>query len=77
MLLVSQFLFEARPLLAYTRRLRAAGIAAPLRVGVAGPADAETLLKFADELGVGSSKRVVEEKAARPRAREAAQARND
>jgi methylenetetrahydrofolate reductase (NADPH) len=72
-LLVSQFLFEARPLLAHTRRLRAAGIAAPLRVGVAGPADAETLLKFADELGVGSSKRIVEEKAARPSTREAEQ----
>jgi methylenetetrahydrofolate reductase (NADH) len=72
-LLVSQFLFDARPLLDYTRRLRAGGIAAPLRVGVAGPADAETLLKFADELGVGSSKRVVESKAAKAEDREADQ----
>jgi methylenetetrahydrofolate reductase (NADPH) len=64
-LLVSQFLFDARPLLDYVRRLRAGGIAAPLRVGLAGPADAETLLKFADELGVGSSKRIVEAEAAK------------
>jgi methylenetetrahydrofolate reductase (NADPH) len=72
-LLVSQFLFDAGPLLDYARQLRAGGIAAPLRVGVAGPADAGTLLKFADELGVGSSKRVVEAKAATPEEREADQ----
>jgi methylenetetrahydrofolate reductase (NADPH) len=65
-LLVSQFLFDAGPLLDYVRWLRAAGIDAPLRVGVAGPADAGTLLKFADELGVGSSRRVVEANAASP-----------
>jgi hypothetical protein len=35
-----------------------------LRVGVAGPADAETLLRFGEELGVGSSKRVMQAKAA-------------
>jgi methylenetetrahydrofolate reductase (NADPH) len=72
-LLVSQFQFDARPLLDYARRLRAGGVAAPLRVGVAGPADAETLLRFADELGVGSSKRVVQAKAARPEERETEQ----
>jgi methylenetetrahydrofolate reductase (NADPH) len=72
-LLVSQFLFDAGPLLDYVRWLRAGGIAAPLRVGVAGPADAETLLKFADELGVGSSKHFVEAKAANPEEREADQ----
>jgi methylenetetrahydrofolate reductase (NADPH) len=72
-LLVSQFLFDARPLLDYARRLRAGGVAAPLRVGLAGTADAGTLLKFADELGVGSSKRVVEAKTARREAREADQ----
>lgn len=63
-LLVSQFLFEARPLLDHTRRLRARGIEAPLRVGVAGPADAETLLRFGEELGVGASRRTVEARAA-------------
>jgi methylenetetrahydrofolate reductase (NADPH) len=65
-LLVSQFLFDAWPLLDYTRRLRARGIAAPLRAGLAGPADAETLLQFANELGVGASKQVMQSKAAQP-----------
>jgi methylenetetrahydrofolate reductase (NADPH) len=65
-LLVSQFLFDTRPLLDYTRRLRAGGIDAPLRAGLAGPADAETLLQFAEELGVGGSKRVMQSKAAKP-----------
>ena len=64
-LLVSQFLFDAEPLLDYTRRLRAGGIAAPLRAGLAGPADAETLLQFAKELGAGASKQIMQSKAAR------------
>ena len=63
-LLVSQFLFEAEPLLDYTRRLRMGGIAAPLRAGLAGPADADTLLQFAKELGVGASKQGMQSKAA-------------
>lgn len=72
-LLVSQFLFDTRPLLDYTRGLRASGIAAPLRAGLAGPADAETLLRFARELGVGASKRVMRTRAAEPEERAADQ----
>ena len=72
-LLVSQFLFDPRPLLDYTRRLRAGGIDAPLRAGLAGPADVETLLQFAKELGVGGSKQVMQSKAARPDERKADQ----
>lgn len=72
-LLVSQFLFDARPLLDYTRRLRAGGIAAPLRAGLAGPADVGTLLKFAGELGVGASRRVVQSRADGPEGPEADQ----
>jgi methylenetetrahydrofolate reductase (NADPH) len=45
--LVSQFAFDAAPFVALARRLRAAGIAAPLRVGVAGPAARTTLIKYA------------------------------
>ena len=40
------------------------GIAAPLRAGLAGPADADTLLQFAKELGVGASKQGMQSKAA-------------
>jgi methylenetetrahydrofolate reductase (NADPH) len=65
-LLVSQFLFDAGPLLDYTRRLRSGGISAPLRAGLAGPADAETLLRFGKELGVGASKQAMQSKAATP-----------
>jgi methylenetetrahydrofolate reductase (NADPH) len=72
-MLVSQFLFDAEPLLDYTRRLRMGGIAAPLRAGLAGPADAETLLQFAKELGVGASKQVMQSKAARSDERKADQ----
>ncbi len=63
-LLISQFGFDARPLLEYARRLRARGIIAPLRAGVAGPADADTLLKFAAELGVGPSRQRLKERPA-------------
>jgi methylenetetrahydrofolate reductase (NADPH) len=69
--LVSQFLFEARPLLDYTRRLRAQGVVAPLRAGIAGPADAETLLRFGNELGVGASMEVMQERAEQTEARNA------
>jgi methylenetetrahydrofolate reductase (NADPH) len=65
-LLISQFLFDARPLLGYVRRLRAGGVAAPLRAGIAGPADAATLLRFGSDLGVGASKRVMETRAGEP-----------
>lgn len=54
-LLVSQFAFDARPVLDFLRHLRAGGVSAPLRVGVAGPADRKTLRRFGRELGVGHS----------------------
>jgi methylenetetrahydrofolate reductase (NADPH) len=57
--LVSQFCFEAAPILDLLRRLRAAGIAAPLRVGLAGPASLTTLMKFALRCGVGNSVRAL------------------
>jgi methylenetetrahydrofolate reductase (NADPH) len=70
-LLISQFLFDAQPLFDYTRRLRAGGIVASLRAGLAGPADAETLLQFAGELGVGASKQVMQTRTANPDERKA------
>lgn len=57
--LVSQFCFEAAPLLALLGRLRGEGIAAPLRVGLAGPASLTTLMKFALRCGVGNSVRAL------------------
>ncbi len=60
--LVSQFCFEAAPILDYAEALRAAGVTAPFRIGVAGPADRKTLLKYALICGVGPSLRALKER---------------
>ncbi|MCV2881178.1 methylenetetrahydrofolate reductase [Actibacterium sp. XHP0104] len=63
MSIVTQFLFEAAPAIAWTRRLRAAGITLPVRLGVAGPARLQTLIKFAVACGVGPSLSVLQKRA--------------
>lgn len=63
MALVTQFCFEAAPVIAWTDRLRAEGIALPVHVGVAGPAKLQTLLKFAIACGVGPSLSVLQKRA--------------
>jgi len=60
--LMSQFVFEAGPIVSFARQLRAAGISAPLRVGVAGPARRTTLIKYAIRCGVGASLRALTER---------------
>ncbi len=57
--LVSQFCFEAAPILRLLERLRALGIRAPVRVGLAGPADRRTLWKYALHCGIGNSIRAL------------------
>jgi methylenetetrahydrofolate reductase (NADPH) len=57
--IVTQFCFEAAPILDLLRRLRAAGIAAPVRIGIAGPASLAALMKFALRCGVGNSVRAL------------------
>lgn len=57
--LVSQFCFEAAPIIDYARRLRASGISAPLRVGLAGPADLRRLWKYGLYCGIGNSIRAL------------------
>jgi methylenetetrahydrofolate reductase (NADPH) len=57
--LVSQFCFEAAPILERVRQLRARGIAVPLRVGLAGPASRRTLWKYALHCGIGNSIRAL------------------
>ncbi len=56
---VTQFGFDAEPILDWIRRLRAAGIDVPLRIGLAGPASLATLTKFALRCGVGRSLRAL------------------
>ena len=57
--LVSQFCFDGPAIVAMARRLRAEGITAPLRIGVAGPTDTRTLWKYALHCGIGNSMRAL------------------
>jgi methylenetetrahydrofolate reductase (NADPH) len=57
--LVTQFCFEAAPILERARRLRELGVPAPLWVGLAGPASRRTLWKYALHCGIGNSIRAL------------------
>jgi methylenetetrahydrofolate reductase (NADPH) len=63
MAIVTQFAFEAQPVIAWADRLKAAGITLPIHVGVAGPAKLQTLIKYALACGVGPSIRVLQRRA--------------
>jgi methylenetetrahydrofolate reductase (NADPH) len=58
--LLSQFCFDSQPIIKWVRGLRAAGVTAPYRVGVAGPASKAALIKFAMLCGVGPSLRALQ-----------------
>ncbi|MGH7008910.1 MAG: methylenetetrahydrofolate reductase, partial [Stellaceae bacterium] len=53
--IVTQFCFDAAPIVGWLARIRAAGVVAPVRVGLAGPASIATLAKFAMRCGIGNS----------------------
>jgi methylenetetrahydrofolate reductase (NADPH) len=57
--LVTQFGFEAPPILRWIAGLRADGIDCPVHVGIAGPASVATLAKFAIRCGIGASLRAL------------------
>ena len=57
--LVTQFGFDAAPILRWIAALRAQDIACPVRVGIAGPATVATLAKFAVRCGIGASLRAL------------------
>jgi methylenetetrahydrofolate reductase (NADH) len=57
--LVTQFGFDAAPILRWIAALRAQDIACPVRIGVAGPATVATLAKFAVRCGIGASLRAL------------------
>lgn len=59
MRIVTQFVFDAQPLIAWERRLRAIGVTLPVRVGLAGPAKMRTVLSYALQCGVGASARML------------------
>ncbi|MFC3444120.1 methylenetetrahydrofolate reductase [Sphingobium rhizovicinum] len=58
-LIVTQFSFDAAPILQWLAELRARGIDAPVRIGVPGPAGIKTLMRFAARCGVGASTSVL------------------
>lgn len=58
-LIVSQFCFEAKPIIDFFARVRERGVTAPIRVGLAGPASITTLTRFALRCGVGNSLRAL------------------
>ena len=64
MALVTQFAFDAEPVIRWVEGLREAGITLPVHVGIAGPAKLQTLIKFAIACGVGPSLRVLQRRAA-------------
>jgi len=55
--LVSQFSFSPDGILAWLKRLRACGITAPVKVGMAGPTSLPSLLRYAQRCGVNASLR--------------------
>jgi methylenetetrahydrofolate reductase (NADPH) len=56
---VTQFSFDAEPVLAWLEQVREAGVDATVRVGVPGPASVKRLLAFAARCGVGASTKVL------------------
>ena len=63
MAIVTQFAFEAGPIIAWADAVRAAGVGLPIHIGIAGPAKLQTLIKFAVACGVGPSLRVLQKRA--------------
>ena len=55
--IVSQFAFEAAPIVAWLKRLRAQGVTAPVQVGLAGPTSLKSLMRYAKLCGVNASMR--------------------
>ncbi|MCW3838285.1 methylenetetrahydrofolate reductase [Sphingomonas canadensis] len=52
---VTQFAFHAAPILAWLEAFRARGNDAPVRIGLAGPANLRTLRRYARICGIGAS----------------------
>jgi len=59
--LITQFCFKSEPVIGWVRGVRARGIDAPIRVGLAGPAGLLTLMRYAVRCGIGNSLRILTE----------------
>lgn len=58
-LIVTQFAFDAAPVLRWLEVLRGRGTDTPVRIGIPGPAGIKRLLRFAAHCGVGASASVM------------------
>lgn len=59
MWIVTQFAFAAEPVVEWLAHIRSYEIGLPVRIGVPGPADVRTLLRFAIQCGIGPSARML------------------
>ncbi|EPR14924.1 5,10-methylenetetrahydrofolate reductase [Sphingobium indicum IP26] len=57
--IMTQFAFDADAILDWLARIRRDGVAAPVRIGLPGPASVGKLIRFAARCGVGASARVM------------------
>jgi methylenetetrahydrofolate reductase (NADPH) len=57
--IMTQFAFDAAPMVAWLDQLRAEGFTGRVRFGLPGPANVGTLLRFAARCGVGASTKVM------------------
>ena len=63
MAIVTQFAFEAAPIIDWANAVQSAGVDLPIHIGIAGPAKLQTLIKFAIACGVGPSLKILQKRA--------------
>jgi methylenetetrahydrofolate reductase (NADPH) len=63
MAIVTQFFFDAKPVIDWAERLQSLGVTLPIHVGVTGPTKLQTLIKYAVTCGVGPSLKVLQKRA--------------
>lgn len=61
--IITQFCFEAAPIIAWMEALKAGGNRLPIRIGAPGTAKVSTLLRYAMACGVGNSIRFIKKQA--------------
>lgn len=64
MYITTQFCFEAEPIIAWDKRIRAEGNELPIHIGIPGLATIKTLLAHATACGIGPSMRIITRQAA-------------
>jgi methylenetetrahydrofolate reductase (NADPH) len=57
--IVTQFSFDSDAILDWLKRIRDAGILAPVKISIAGPASIKSMIRFASVCGVNTSAKVV------------------